>query len=160
MQFLPSSLSADTRQLLRDALAKMVSPVRLVFFTQGRAGAERGRGVPADEEIGCDACLPAGRSLREIASLSDLITVEEHNLVLERGTAAAYRVDRAPTIAVVGDRDRGIRFIGAPGGYELMALADAILLVSTGDSGLSPESRARVAQVPGPLDVQVLVTPT
>lgn len=153
-------LSNDTRHVLHDALAKMVSPVRLVFFTQGRAGAERGRGVPADEEIGCEGCLHAGQILREIASLNDLITIEEHNLVLEREMAETYRVDRAPTIAVVGDRDCGIRFAGAPGGYELMALVDAILLVSTGDSGLAPGSRALVAQVLRPLDVQVFVTPT
>jgi alkyl hydroperoxide reductase subunit AhpF len=153
-------LSNDTRQFLHNALAKMVSPVRLVFFTQGRAAAERGRGVPADEEIGCEGCVPTGQILRDIASLSALITIEEHNLVLERERAATYRVHRAPTVAVVGDRDRGIRFAGAPGGYELMALVDAILLVSTGGSGLAPASRALLARVQGPLDIQVFVTPT
>jgi alkyl hydroperoxide reductase subunit AhpF len=138
-------LSPDTSQFLHDALERMVSPVRLVLFTQA---------------IGCDGCLAAGRIVREFAALSDLISVEEHNLVLERKAASAYRVDRAPTIAVVGERDRGLRFVGAPGGYEIMALADAILLASSGDSGLTPESRAIVAAVRAPLDIQVFVTPT
>lgn len=93
-------LSNDTRQFLHDALAKMVSPVRLVFFTQGRAAAERGRGVPADEEIGCEGCVPTGQILRDIASLSALITIEEHNLVLERERAATYRVTGVPKTVV------------------------------------------------------------
>lgn len=131
-------LSVDTRQFLQTALSRMVSPVRLVFFTQGREVA----------------------IVREVSSLNDKIAVEERNLLHDRDTALLYRIERAPAIAVVGDRDRGIRFIGAPGGYEIMSLADAILLVSSGDSGLLPASRARLAAVTGPIDLQVFVTPT
>ena len=138
-------LSADTSQFLQTAFAHMVSPVRLVLFTRAAVG---------------EGCVAAGRMARDLASLSDRIAVEEHDLLRERGAAEAYRVERAPTIAVVGDRDRGLRFVGAPGGYEIMALADAILLVSTGESGLSPASRARLAALGAPLDLQVFVTPT
>jgi alkyl hydroperoxide reductase subunit AhpF len=136
-------LSSDTRQLLQAALARMVSPVRLVVFTQGCAGGARGREVT-----------------RELSSLSDKIVVDERDLLLDRESAALYRVDRAPAIAVVGDRDRGIRFVGVPGGYEIMSLADAILLVSSGDSRLSPVSRASLAAVTERIDLQVFVTPT
>jgi hypothetical protein len=95
-----------------------------------------------------------------MASLSDRITVDELDLERDRDAAAAYRLGRAPTIAVVGDRDRGLRFTGVPGGYEIMALADAVLLASAGDSGLSAASRARLAAVKTPLDILVFVTPT
>lgn len=138
-------LSADTRQLLREALANMSSPVRLVCF-EGAAGGERG--------------AEAVRLARDMASLSDRIAVEELDLERDRDTAAAYRLSRAPAIAVVGDRDRGLRFTGVPGGHEIMALADAILVASAGDSGLSAASRARLAAVRSPIDILVFVTPT
>ena len=138
-------LSADTCRLLREALAKMRSPVRLVCFTGTAAG---------------EAGTRAVRLARDMASLSDRIAVEERDLGRDREAAAACRIDRAPAIVVVGDRDRGIRFTGAPGGHEIMALADAILLASAGDSGLSPASRVRLARLKTPLDIQVFVTPT
>ena len=138
-------LSTDTRQFLRTALAKMVSPVRLVFFTQA---------------AGCEGCAAARDLVRELASLADRLAIDEYDLLLDREAAAAHRIGRAPAIAVVGDRDRGIRFVGAPGGYEIMTLVDAILLVSSGDSGLAPASRALLAKVRAPLDIQVFTTPT
>ncbi len=49
---------------------------------------------------------------------------------------------------------------GAPGGYEFMTLVDTILMASSGDSGLLPASRARLAGLTGPRDVLVFVTPT
>ena len=138
-------LSADTRELLRAALAKMDSSARLVLFTQAAGG---------------EGCGPSRDLVRELASLTDRLAIEARDLRLDRDAAAAYRIDRAPAIAVVGDRDRGIRFVGAPGGYEIMALVDAILLVSSGDSGLAPSSRALLAKVRTPLDIQVFATPT
>ena len=123
----------------------MLSPVRLVLFTRAAGG---------------DGCLKARRLTGDLASLSDRITVEEHDVLEDREAAARYRVERTPTIAVVGDRDRGLRFVGAPGGYEIMALADAILLVSAGDSGLSRSARARLAAFGSPLNLQVFVSPT
>ena len=47
-----------------------------------------------------------------------------------------------------------------PEGHELISLVDAVLLVASRDSGLSDESRARLAEVDEPLDIQVFVTPT
>jgi glutaredoxin-like protein len=47
-----------------------------------------------------------------------------------------------------------------PSGYEFGALVDAILDVSSGDSGLTPATRAALAQVTQPVHVQVFSTPT
>ena len=140
-----SLLSNGNRQLVRDALAQMTGPVSLVFFTQ---------------TIGCEGCLAARRVLDEVVPLNEQLAFEEYNVVLDKETAATYGVDRAPAIAVVGARDYGIRFYGAPTGYEFMTLVDAILLASTGDSGLSAESRELLGVLTAPVDLQVFVTPT
>ncbi len=54
---------------VRDALAEMAAPVRLIFFTQ---------------TFECETCLPTRQILDEVAALSDLVTVEEHNFQLDK----------------------------------------------------------------------------
>jgi alkyl hydroperoxide reductase subunit AhpF len=138
-------LSSTDAARVKEMLSGMTSPVRLAFFTQA---------------LNCETCEPTGQILRELAALTDTITVEEHNFLLERELAASYSVDRVPAIVPMGRQDYGIRFFGIPSGYEFMSLLDAILLVSNGDSGLSDESRAAIAGVDGALTLQVFVTPT
>jgi alkyl hydroperoxide reductase subunit AhpF len=140
-----SILSPSDAARVRDMLAGMTSPVRLVFFTQ---------------TLNCDTCEPAKQILNELAELSGQLSVEEHNFLLERDEAAKYGIDRVPAIAVLGPEDHGIRFFGIPSGYEFMSLLDAILLVSMADSGLTPDSRAMLASLESPLTLQVFVTPT
>ena len=100
--------------------------------------------------------------LDEIVSLSDHVTLEEVNFVLEQERAASMASSRSrPSCCLRGDQDTRIRFLGAPAGYEFMSLIEAVILAGTDDSGLSPDSRALVAEhVTSPLDIQVFVTPT
>lgn len=130
---------------LEAALAGVAAPVKLLFFTQ---------------TFGCDTCVAARRIVDGVAALSGQVSVEEFNLVLDKDAAAAYGIRRAPAIAVVGETDAGIRFYGAPEGHELASLVDAVVLVASRDPGLSAESRARLAEVDQPIDLQVFVTPT
>jgi len=138
-----SALSDGTRDLLRDALAQMSAPVTLHLF----AGDD---GVSA----------AARRHALEIAALAPGITLEEHRVPRDAEVAERFGIEHAPALAVVADRDRGVRVYGAPGGYEFMTLVDTILMMSSGDSGLSPASRARLAGLTGRRDVLVFVTPT
>jgi len=130
---------------LEARLASLPHPVHLLFFTQ---------------TFGCDTCLSARQVVDQIASLSDQITVDEHNLVLDKETVAEYDVDRAPAIAVVGETDLGIRYYGVPSGYEVASLIDAVLLVGTRDQGLSDRSLAAIAALDRSMDIKVFVTPT
>ena len=138
-------LSASDAARVREMLADLPGPVRLVFFTQ---------------TLNCETCEPTQQILGELADLSGQITVEEHNFLLEGELAAAYGIDRVPAIAVVGAQDHGIRFLGMPSGYEFMSLLNAVQVVSAGDSGLNATSRAMLATLESPLALQVFVTPT
>ena len=138
-------LSTSDASRVRETLANLANPVRLVFFTQ---------------TLNCDTCEPTRQILGELAELSEQITVEEHNFLLEKDLAAGYGIDRVPAIAVVGAQDYGIRFLGIPSGYEFMSLLDAVQVVSAGDSGLNEGSRALLAGLESPLALQVFVTPT
>jgi alkyl hydroperoxide reductase subunit AhpF len=138
-------LSTADADHVREMLADLPGPVRLVFFTQA---------------LNCDTCEPTKQILDEVAALSDKLTIEEHNFLLEADQAAALGIDRVPAIAVMGQQDYGIRFFGIPSGYEFMSLLDAIQVASRGDSGLSDDSLAALAELTSPLRVQVFVTPT
>lgn len=130
---------------LRRRLESLREPVRLVFFTQ---------------TFGCDDCLPARQAIDRIAALSDRVTVEEHNLVLERDRAAEYGIDRAPALAVVGAREAGIRYYGVPAGYEVESVVDGIEIAAGGGPTLTDESLAALATLDRSVRIQVFVTPT
>lgn len=138
-------LSEGDRRHVREALSRMEDPVRLLYFSQ---------------TLSCDTCIPTRQILGELVDLSDKLTLEEFNLQIDRDRASELGIDRVPAIVVAsGDRSR-IRFFGAPSGYEFMSLLDAVILQSTGESGLSKASRELLSSVTEPLDVKVFVTPT
>ena len=134
----------DAADDLAARLAVPPVPVRLVFFTQS---------------FGCDACLAARSVVNEIASLSDQVTVEEYNFILEKEEVALFDIELVPALAVVGERDQGIRFYGVPSGHERASIVDAIILAATGEAGISADSQAVAESVDRPVDIKVFVTP-
>jgi len=146
-----SLISPADQERLKTTFGEMLRPVRLLFFTQ---------------TLGCDTCLQARQILDELPVLSDKITIEEVNFVLEPDKARQYDIDRVPSIAIVGqdeagnERDSKIRFLGTPAGYEFMSLIQAVLLVGGRPSMLSEESLKLIAGVTEPTTVHVFTTPT
>jgi glutaredoxin-like protein len=60
----------------------------------------------------------------------------------------------------LGDRDYGIRFIGAPGGYEFMSLIEDIVDISRRDPHLPEPILEELKKVKKPLTLEVFVSPT
>lgn len=138
-------LKEKDRKALSEELSKLPNPVRFVLFTQ---------------ELDCNYCPETKALMQEVAALSPTLSVEEHNLRIDREQAERYGVERAPAIAVVGDRDYGIRYYGIPAGYGFTSFLDAIMAVAARDSGLTPQSRAAVAGLTTPVHLRVFSTPT
>jgi len=141
-------LSDQDRAVVSGHLAAITTPVTILFFTQT---------IDAP-----DTALIARQVLDEVVSLSDLISLEEVNFVLDRERAAQFGIDGIPAVALLrGGEDTRIRFLGAPAGYEFMSLIEAVILAGTGESGLTPESKALVAaHVTKPMEMLVFVTPS
>lgn len=148
-------ISPSDQEKLREAFADMTRPVRLLFFTQ---------------TLDCETCVQTRQILDELPPLSDKITIDEVNLILEGDTAKAYGVDRAPAVAITyrepspgsADewKDSRIRFLGAPAGYEFISLVQGVLLAGGREPQLSEASRQRLAAVTRPVTMQVFTTPT
>ena len=154
-------ISPADQNHLRESFAEMERPVRLLFFTQ---------------TIDCDTCAQTRQILDELPPLSDKITIEEVNFVLDGDRAKEYGIDRVPAVAIAYEdvrvdvlgapgapgviKDSRIRFLGTPAGYEFISLVQAILLVGGRESILSADNRARVTGVAQPVRIQVFSTPT
>jgi len=130
---------------IRERLKDMVSPVRLIHFTQ---------------ELNLEYGREARHLIEEVGGLSDKLSVEVYNFLLDKERVAEYGIDKVPATVIRNGKDYGIRFYGIPAGYEFSAVLDTILAVSQGDSGLRPESREKLAGIAEPLHLEVFVTPT
>ena len=128
-----------------ERLREMVNPVKLVHFTQ---------------ELNLEYGRETRELIEELAPLSDKLSVEVYNFLIDKERVAEYGVDKVPATVVRNGKDYGIRFYGLPAGYEFSTLLDAILAVSVGDSGLGEETREKLRKVTQPLHLEVFVTPT
>ena len=131
---------------LRQAFSRLVNPVRLAVFSQALAD-------PLSEEV--------RRLVEELAALDEKLSAEPANFVLDAERVSELGIERIPAIAILGaDEDYGVRFYGAPAGYEFGSLVEAILDVSSGTSGLAEETRTALAGLERDVRVRVFSTPT
>ncbi|MEM3873878.1 MAG: thioredoxin family protein [Candidatus Bathyarchaeia archaeon] len=136
---------AHKRHLQEELAGKLQNPVRLVGFTQ---------------EYECPYCAQTRSLIEELASLSDKLSVEVYDFVADADKVKAYGVDKVPAVAIVGEKDFGLRFYGLPYGYEFGTLVDGIIAVSRGKSDISEDVRERLKGVKAPVHIQVFVTLT
>ncbi len=146
-------LNDDIKNQVREVLADLAAPVKLVVFTQGEGGA-----------LECAMCAETRGLVEEVASLSDMISVEVRDFVKDSEVAETYGIDKIPAIAVVREgeepADFGIRLYGIPSGYEFGTLIEDIRLASSGDPELTESTLKQLAELSGPVNIQVFVTPT
>ncbi len=135
----------DDELEIKKRLAEITSDVKLVLFTQA---------------FNCDTCPETEALLKALAGLSDRIQLEILNPQIDRDQAQRYQITLVPTIVVEGDRDYGIRYLGAPAGYEFACLLEDIVAVGMRESGLSETSKEKVRSLTEALNLKVFVTPT
>lgn len=140
-----SILDKETRKELEKILVNLKNPVRMVFFTQKNE---------------CHLCHHQHGLAEELAGMSDKISLEVYDFVKDREKVTQYGIDKIPAIAVVGEKDHGIRFFGVTAGYEFSSLLDSVLMVSSGDSGLDPSMKQTLKMIKKPVHLQVMVTVT
>lgn len=148
------------REGLRQELAKLNTPVKLLFFSQA---------------LDCEYCPLTKQVLEEITGLTDKVILQEYNFATDREAVAKYKIARVPAIVILRveqpkllvtgneaprEIDYGIRYYGVPAGFEFAALIGDITNVSAGESGLNAQSKAALKQLTAPLHLQVFSTPT
>ena len=135
----------SVRTEIKKRFEALDKPVKIVNFTQ---------------EFECAYCRETRELAEEICSLSDKLSIDVYDFVADEAEVAKYKVNKIPSIVLVGDKDTGIRYYGIPTGYEFGVLIEDLIMVSKRDSGLDPGTRKKLAGLSDPLHLQVFVTPT
>lgn len=143
-------LNESIRDQVKSAFEPMKEPVHILYF---------------EKKEDCDYCEDTRKLLEEVSSLSEKITLEVRDLDADKELAEHYKIDKAPGYAVTRIQDDetidyGIRYFGIPSGSEFSTLIYDILLVSSGDSTLSLETREYLKTLEQPVSLMVFVTPT
>jgi glutaredoxin-like protein len=140
-----SLLNEEVKEQVKQQLADLAGPVRLVMFTQ---------------DFECQYCAETRQLVEEVGELSEQITVEVYDFVEDKDRADDLGVDKIPAVALIGEEDYGIRFYGIPSGYEFTSLLEAIQTAAVGEPDLSEETLNVLSELSEPVHVQVFVTPT
>ena len=141
-----SLIPDDQRENVKKKLAEiLVNPVKVLMFTQ---------------EPECQFCAQTKQLVTELAALSDKIQAEVHDFVADAELAKQYNIDKIPGIAIIGQKDYGVRIFGLPYGYEFQTMLAALETVSQGKTDLSEETKTRLHAINVPVHIQVFVTLT
>jgi alkyl hydroperoxide reductase subunit AhpF len=138
-------LQARDEAAVKKEFERVGGPVKLTVFAT---------------ELGGDSNAQAVALIREVAALSDQLSVAVLNPHIDRDQATAYGIIESPAVVVEGAQDYGIRFLGIPAGYEFSNLIDSIIAVSTGEAGLTDETKAALAGLTEDVTIKVFATPT
>lgn len=142
MSLIPDEKKISLQSELKE---KMLDPVKIVMFTQ---------------EIECRFCSDTRQLVEELSKLTDKLTVEVYDFLINADKAKQYGVDKIPALAILGKKDYGVRIYGIPYGYELQTLVDAVINVSRGKTDLSDKTKDIIADINSPVHIQVFVTLT
>lgn len=138
-------LQARDEAAVKKEFERIGGPVKLTVFAT---------------ELGGDSNAQAVALIQEVAALSDQLSVTVLNPHIDRDQATAYGITESPAVVVEGAQDYGIRFLGIPAGYEFSNLIDSIIAVSTGEAGLTDETKAALAGLTEDVTIKVFATPT
>lgn len=138
-------LETHKEHLKEELKEKLEKPVKIIVFTQ---------------EVECPYCAQTRSLMEELAALNSKIAIEVYDFLANSAKAKEYGVDKVPAVAIIGEKDYGIRFYGLPYGYEFHTFLDGLISVSKGKTSLSESVREKLKTITAPVHIQVFVTLT
>lgn len=133
------------KRLIESLSGKLKDKVKLLVFTQ---------------EFECEFCKETRELIEETASISDKIEAEIYDFLRDKDKAEELKIDKIPAVAILGEKDYGIRFYGIPAGFEYTTLIEDIIMVSNKATSLSKRTKEALASIENPIKIQVFVTLT
>ena len=138
-------LNESDKDVIRSKFEDLKNNGKIINFTQ---------------TIECMYCSETRSLLEEVTDLSDKISLEVFNFITDEKEVRQFNIDKIPATVIMGDNDYGIRYYGIPSGYEFSSLLEDIHMISSGDSGLSQDTKDSLKALKDPMHLQVYVTPT
>ena len=136
----------EKKELLKTEFeTKLEKPVKILMFTQ---------------EIECRFCSDTRQLVQELATLDNRIAAEVYDFAADTDKVKEYGIDKIPALAIVSQKDYGVRIYGIPYGYELQTLIEAVINVSKGETDLTQNTKKILSEVKAPVHIQVFVSLT
>jgi len=129
---------------LKEILKNMKDNVKILNFTQA---------------IECPMCKETRAFAEEIATLSDKLSVIVYDQIADNDMVQKYGVERIPAIVLLDSegKDRGVKFYGLPGGYEINSFLGSIIELSGRREELPADILARIKKIDKDVHIQVFV---
>jgi glutaredoxin-like protein len=153
METTPLIPESEAEKLRAHLEKQLASPVTIDLFTRPESRII----VPGRE---CEACEDTHALMREIAALSDKITLNIYDFYADPQKPQAFGVDRIPAIVLRGAARGKVRYLGIPAGYEFASFLEDLGDVSGGKTDLSEETKTALKSLDQDIHIQVFVTPT
>lgn len=133
------------KEQIRKQFEKLTGDVELIVFTQ---------------ENECLLCKDTRELILDLGTLSPKIKTKVYDFVKNGDEDMKYNIKRIPAIAIIGNKDYGIRYYGMPTGYEFPVIVDDIIDVSRGATSLPDSVKKRLSEIKKPVHLQIFVSPT
>ena len=140
-----SLLREKDREFVSSTLGTMNGEARIVLVTSQRE---------------CEFCELTEGFLEDIAALAPGVAVQVFDLEKNGPGAEELGIERAPGIAILGEKDYGVRYYGLPTGFEFITFIETIRAVAEGNPGLPPEFLTALASLEKPVTLTVFSTKT
>jgi alkyl hydroperoxide reductase subunit AhpF len=139
-----SMLSEKDKAYVAKTLDGVTSDVRVVLFS--RDGGD------------CRYCGEAEGLVNDVAAASPRVKVEVLSLKQDAARAKELGIDKVPGIALLGEKDYGLRYFGLPSGYDFIPFVETLRALGNDDPGISAESVAALKKLTKPVQLSVFVT--
>ncbi len=132
----------STLQFIRDSLADMKQPVRIILFTS---------------DVKCDQCPEAVTTAQAIKKASPKIAMEVYDLTMDRDKTEEFGVKRVPTFIVQAPGGCAVSFCGTLEGVSLVLFLDAVTAASTGRPWFPEKFRDALDRVTTGVSIKVIL---
>lgn len=126
------------KEQINKQFEKLTGDVELIVFTQ---------------ENECQFCKDTRELVLELGTLSPKIKTKVYDFVKNGDEDIKYNIKRIPAIAIVGNKDYGIRYYGMPAGYEFPVMVEDIIDVSRGATSLPDSIKKRLSEFKKPVHI-------
>lgn len=135
-------IKENREQLIREALASIKKPVRVLLFTI---------------DSNCDSCPDAVDTARVIKTASPKIAMEVYDLVMDRDKTEEYKIKRVPSFVVLVPGGMAVSFSGTLEGVSLLLFLDVVVAASNGQPWFPEKFRNALAQVRTGVSIKVII---
>ena len=135
-------LKESTQQIIRESLANIVQPVRLVVMTG---------------EKGCEICPETVEIARAIKAAAPKVALEIYDFTMDRDKGEEYCIKRIPACVVESHDGKAVTFSGSLEGISLVLLLDVIASIAVGKAWFPERISSTLKLLVNKVPVQVLL---